>query len=41
MKYGKQKHINNESIESIMNKVTLYHYKDPDIKITIETHFNG
>jgi len=24
-----------------MNKVTLYHYKDPDIKITIETYFNG
>jgi hypothetical protein len=24
-----------------MSKVTLYHYKDPDIKITIEAYFNG
>jgi hypothetical protein len=40
MKYEKQNHINIESIESIMNKVTIYHYKDPDIKITIENYFN-
>jgi hypothetical protein len=24
-----------------MNKVTLYHYQDPDIRITIEAYFDG
>lgn len=24
-----------------MSKVTLYHYQNPDIKITVEAYFNG